>query len=112
MPFRPLDKDAPRVPDGIRGPDAAVRGPDGVRGPDARSMIPLGAVCAACEWHLAAVIGALQKAGLSRVDAEAFAAFAFAERAEVRDTDPRDHLNAEQWARLVDLGGGSWAVRP
>ena len=39
------------------------------------------------EWHLSSVIAALKLAGLTQEDAEAFAAFAFADKAESRDAD-------------------------
>lgn len=51
-------------------------------------------------WHLASVTAALEKKGLPRWEADAFAAFVFADAAAVRDGEPEEHLTDEQWERL------------
>ena len=71
--------------------------------------IKLTTICEESNWHLATVIDRLYDAGLLRKDAEAFAAFAFADHAEVRDQDPEDVVTDEQWEQLETTGDG-WVI--
>ena len=63
-------------------------------------MINLTQICIACKWHLATTQAMLVDHGLSRRDAQAFAAFAFADHAEVGD-NPDDLLTDDQNDRLA-----------
>ena len=55
-------------------------------------------ICETANWHLATVICALVAKGLTREDAEAFAEFAFDDKATGGTTD--NLVNDEQWDRL------------
>lgn len=67
--------------------------------------IDLAAICEEAGWHHATCMDKLQEKGLSRQDAEAFAEFAFAERANtmggVTDVEPEECVTVEQWNRLT-----------
>lgn len=51
------------------------------------------------QWHLASVVDALEKTGVTHQDAIAFANFIFSE-AEQRGESSSDFLTEEQWSRL------------
>ena len=65
------------------------------------NRINLTETCKAAEWHLATTIDKLLAANLPRDDAEAFAAFAFAEQG---GGDAEQEVTDEQWDRL-ELSG-------
>lgn len=62
--------------------------------------IDLTGVCEDAGWHLATATEALRGLGLDWRDAEAFADFAFAEKALVKDGSADFPLSDEQEARL------------
>jgi len=73
------------------------------------NRINLTETCKAAEWHLATTIDKLMAANLPREDAEAFAAFAFAEQG---GGDAEQEVTDEQWDRLEWTGiGMAWEVR-
>ena len=66
---------------------------------DAR--IDLCEICEDSKWHRATAIDAMIAQGLLLADAEAFASFRFADKAECADVDdPADHLSTSQYERL------------
>lgn len=60
--------------------------------------VDLTGICEGAGWHLASAIDALTELGIDKRDAEAYADFAFAERAAVSDGA---ELTPEQAARLT-----------
>lgn len=64
--------------------------------------IELEAVAVENKWHMQSTIEALAAKGLAFADAEAFAAFIFAEVAKVREAGMKstDYLSDDQWNRL------------
>jgi len=72
------------------------------------NRINLTETCKAAEWHLATTIDKLLAANLSRDDAEAFAAFAFAEQGQCGY--PEQEVTDEQWDRLELSSASDWIV--
>ena len=71
------------------------------------NRINLTETCKAAEWHLATTIDKLLAANLPRDDAEAFAAFAFAEQG---GGDAEQEVTDEQWDRLELSSASDWMV--
>ena len=65
------------------------------------NKINLTEICEAENWHLASVRKRMEGEGIDARDAEAFAAFAFADEATVRDDAPEDLVTDEQYNRLT-----------
>lgn len=84
---------------------------------NSQQVVELTALCERAEWHLATVIDALQAAGLDRDEAEAYAQFAFADRAQVPGDWAEEYLSDAQWNRLGAAyfhgrPSGEWLIHP